>query len=470
MASVINTNITSLIAQNNLSMTQANLQTTIQRLSSGLRVNSASDDASGYAIANRMDAQVRGMAVATRNANDAISFSQTTSGALSQISSNLQRMRELAVQAANGSNSSSDMALLNQEYNQLQIEIGRIQSNTNFNNVPVFQNNGVTFQVGANTTSGDRVNMPGTPLTSTLDIATTTITDKTTNTIASDFNNAVMSFVNNNPNAQFSDVQNVAVDAINANQNLSFTQKTDLIKTIQLAVDSESFVIKAGGTVDNAYQFASKLNLIITGGVGSGLTPDSPQFLNGTGGGIATIPNLASLPSGSQSRTYSAWINPSDPNGSYAIIGHGSINPSTFYHRSALDLVNGQLIFECQVGDVWTSPLNLQPNTWSLVTATYSASSGVAFYVNGTPVSSSPGGNGFNPASVNTININNTATFGYEYSVTGGSTDTSTQGLLFNGDMANAAIWNTALTASQVSALYSNPNTLPSAGLVTVQF
>jgi flagellin len=470
MSSVINTNITSLIAQKNLGMTQSTLQNTIQRLSSGLRVNSASDDASGYAIANRMDAQIRGMAVATRNANDAISFSQTSSGALSQISSNLQRMRELAVQAANGSNSSSDMALLNQEYNQLQTEIGRIQSNTNFNNVPVFQNKGVTFQVGANTTSGDRVNMLGTPLTSTLAIATSTIADKTTNSIATDLNNAIMNFVNNNPNSQFSDIQNVAVDAINSNQNLTFAQKTDLIKTIQLAVDSESFVLKAGGTQDTPYQFATKLNGIISGGAGSSLTPDSPQFLNGSGGGITTVSNLASLPTGSQSRTYSAWINPSTLADGRAIIGHGSINPSTFYHRSALDLYNGQLVFEFQVGDVRTNNLNLQPNTWSLVTATYSASSGVAFYVNGSQVTSVPGGNGFNPALVNTINLNNTATFGYEFSVTNGSTDTSTKDLYFNGSMANAAIWNTELTASQVSALYTNPNVLPPSGLVTVQY
>jgi len=120
MAAVINTNITSLIAQNNLNKTQDSLQLTIQRLSSGLRVNTAADDASGYAIANRMDSLVRGMAVATRNANDGISYSQTTTGALSQISNDLQRMRELAVQAANGSNSSSDTSLLNQEFNQLQ--------------------------------------------------------------------------------------------------------------------------------------------------------------------------------------------------------------------------------------------------------------------------------------------------------------------------------------------------------------
>jgi len=155
MTLVINTNITSSVAQSNLSKVGDSLQTTIQRLSSGLRVNNAADDASGFAIANRMDAQVRGMAVATRNANDAISFSQTASGTLSQISNNLQRMRELAVQAANGSNSSSDTSLLNQEFSQLQNEVSRIQANTTLNNLNVFNALDTVFQIGSNNGSND---------------------------------------------------------------------------------------------------------------------------------------------------------------------------------------------------------------------------------------------------------------------------------------------------------------------------
>ena len=159
MPSIINTNMSSLIAQNNLTRTGDSLQTTIQRLSSGQRVNSSSDDASGYAIANRMESQIRGMAVATHNANDSISFSQTASGALSQISNNLQRMRELAVQAANGSNSSSDTSLLNQEFKQLQNEVARIQGSTTFNNVNVFTANDTIIQIGANASSNDRLNI-----------------------------------------------------------------------------------------------------------------------------------------------------------------------------------------------------------------------------------------------------------------------------------------------------------------------
>jgi len=193
MTLVINTNITSSVAQSNLSKVGDSLQTTIQRLSSGLRVNTAADDASGFAIANRMDAQVRGMAVATRNANDAISFSQTASGALSQISNNLQRMRELAVQAANGSNSSSDTSLLNQEFSQLQNEVSRIQANTSFNNINVFNASDTVFQIGSNNGSNDHINMQGTALTSLMSLGTQTIADRTTITASGDITSTIAS-------------------------------------------------------------------------------------------------------------------------------------------------------------------------------------------------------------------------------------------------------------------------------------
>jgi flagellin len=231
MASIINTNITSLIAQNNLSKTGDSLQMTIQRLSSGLRVNNASDDASGYAIANRMDSQVRGMAVATRNANDAISFSQTASGALSQITNDLQRMRELAVQAANGSNSSSDTSLLNQEFSQLQTEVSRIQGSTTFNNVSVFQSTDTIFQIGANTTSNDRVNMQGTALTSTMALGIQTITDRSATTGAADIGAAITT-ASGVSGANISSVYNATVDAINSSQKLSFAAKNDALNTL----------------------------------------------------------------------------------------------------------------------------------------------------------------------------------------------------------------------------------------------
>ncbi|MDO8699397.1 MAG: flagellin [Rhodoferax sp.] len=152
MASTINTNIASLTAQRNLSSSQASLQTSMQRLSSGLRINSAKDDAAGLAISDRMTSQIRGLNQASRNANDGISLAQTAEGAMGSISTNLQRIRELAVQSANGTNSASDRAALQQEVAQLKSEIGRVASQTQFNGLNLLDGSFTTqqFQVGAN--------------------------------------------------------------------------------------------------------------------------------------------------------------------------------------------------------------------------------------------------------------------------------------------------------------------------------
>src|SRR5881396_2964096 len=133
MSAVINTNLASLNTQRNLSTSQSSLSTAIQRLSSGMRVNSAKDDAAGLAIAERMNAQVKGMNVAIRNANDGISLAQTGEGALAKVGDSLQRMRELAVQARNATNSDSDKDSLNKEFAQLQSEVTRVLGGTSFN-------------------------------------------------------------------------------------------------------------------------------------------------------------------------------------------------------------------------------------------------------------------------------------------------------------------------------------------------
>ncbi len=157
MASMINTNLASLNTQRNLSSSQVALHTAVQRLSSGLRVNSAKDDAAGLAIAERMNAQVKGMNVAIRNANDAVSLAQTAEGALGKVSEMLQRMRELAVQSANATNSASDRTNLNAEYVELSSEVTRTLAGTAFNGLTILGANAGTlvFQVGANTTSND---------------------------------------------------------------------------------------------------------------------------------------------------------------------------------------------------------------------------------------------------------------------------------------------------------------------------
>ena len=168
MPSTINTNVASLNAQRNLDVSHDSLATSMQRLSSGLRVNSAKDDAAGLAIADRMNTQVRGIQVAIRNANDGISLSQTAEGALATMTDALQRMRELAVQAQNGSNGTGDRANLDTEYQQLSAEITRIAVQTKFNGVAIVGAGAgaQVFQVGPN--GGD-----------TLTVTTSTVTTVT---------------------------------------------------------------------------------------------------------------------------------------------------------------------------------------------------------------------------------------------------------------------------------------------------
>ena len=159
MPQTINTNLNSLNAQRNLNTSQMSLSTSMQRLSSGLRVNSAKDDAAGLAIAERMNAQIKGMNVAARNANDGISLAQTAEGALGKVSEALQRMRELTVQARNASNSSSDKDSLNKEFQQLSNEITRVLSATTFNGKDILASGAgaLDFQIGANTTTNDLI-------------------------------------------------------------------------------------------------------------------------------------------------------------------------------------------------------------------------------------------------------------------------------------------------------------------------
>jgi flagellin len=159
MASIINTNIASLNAQRNLAASQTSLTTSMQRLSSGLRINSAKDDAAGLAISERFTTQIRGLNQAARNANDGISLAQTAEGALAELSSNLQRIRELAVQSANSTNSTSDRAALDQEVQQRLAEIDRVSTQTSFNGLKLLDGSfgNSTFQVGANV--GDTISL-----------------------------------------------------------------------------------------------------------------------------------------------------------------------------------------------------------------------------------------------------------------------------------------------------------------------
>ena len=170
MSQIINTNINSLNAQRNLTTSQSALATSLQRLSSGLRINSAKDDAAGLAIAERFTSQIRGLTQAARNANDAISLSQTAEGALAQVSNNLQRIRELAVQSANSTNSASDRAALQSETSQLIAEIDRVAVNTSFNGVTLLDGTFTNqqFQVGANANQTINISSIGSARTTAL--------------------------------------------------------------------------------------------------------------------------------------------------------------------------------------------------------------------------------------------------------------------------------------------------------------
>jgi flagellin len=172
MAAVINTNMASLQAQNQLSRTTASLNNTIQQLSSGLRVNSAADDASGYSISKNMDSVIRGSTVAIRNANDAISFSQTATGALESLSNLLGRMRELATQSANQANGITNSALLQTEFASLKAEVTRTIDSTKFNSVSTFGATTFNFQIGSGTSSSlDQVSLTTTALSAAATLA-----------------------------------------------------------------------------------------------------------------------------------------------------------------------------------------------------------------------------------------------------------------------------------------------------------
>jgi len=236
----INTNLNSINAQRNLSMSQSSLAVSMQRLSSGLRVNSAKDDAAGLAIAERMTSQVRGMNVAIRNANDGISMSQTAEGALGKVADSLQRMRELSVQAANATNSASDKDSLDEEFGELAKEIQRVLGGTTFNELNILGANAqaFTFQVGANTTSDD-----------TIDITTINLTADATVTVVAGTNNAGAgrAVIDNTANATtiqgVIDNIDIALDTISTQRAVmgaSQSRFDSVIANLQISVENQS--------------------------------------------------------------------------------------------------------------------------------------------------------------------------------------------------------------------------------------
>jgi flagellin len=236
----INTNIIALNAQRNLGSSQSSLASSMQRLSSGLRVNTAKDDAAGLAIAERMNAQVRGMNVAARNANDGISLAQTAEGALGKVSESLQRMRELAVQAANATNSDSDKDSLDKEFGELSKEIQRVLGGTTFNGLAVLGGDAGTqvFQVGANTSTNDTINITTVDMTADATITSVAGTDNS---------GSGRSKIDNTAN--ISDIQTVidgiddAIDTINSQRatlGASQSRFDAVISNLQISIENQS--------------------------------------------------------------------------------------------------------------------------------------------------------------------------------------------------------------------------------------
>ncbi|HHS83864.1 MAG TPA: flagellin FliC [Gammaproteobacteria bacterium] len=225
MPQIINTNVMSLNSQRNLNRSQDSMAVALQRLSSGLRINSAKDDAAGMAISERFTAQIRGLNQATRNANDGISLAQTTEGALQEVASSLQRMRELAVQSANGTNSDSDRLSLNEEFTALKNEITRVAQATNFNGVSVLNDSAaLTFQIGANAAAAtNRVSVSARVLTSAAGVTSTLATTTEVSSVSGALSalgmiDAAINTVNT-IRSDFGTVQNRFESIVRSNQN-----------------------------------------------------------------------------------------------------------------------------------------------------------------------------------------------------------------------------------------------------------
>ena len=283
MAMTINTNVVSINAQRNLSLSGGSLATSMQRLSSGLRVNSAKDDAAGLAIAERMSTQVRGLAVASRNANDGISLAQTAEGALGKVGDMLQRMRELAVQAGNATNSKSDREALNAELKQLREEVDRVAKTTSFNGQKVLDGSfsGGVFQVGAN--SGDNITvgaLANTKVTelgnsryATADIATPAVTgammtgaDVTVSITGANGGTPVTATITKSANEPTTEeALGKVIEAINSKS--ADTGVTAFLNKDKTGIDLLG-TIKPGGTY-------TAINVTMTGGTGASITAPS---------------------------------------------------------------------------------------------------------------------------------------------------------------------------------------------------
>ena len=261
MSSVINTNVNSLNAQRNLSTSQASLQTSLQRLSSGLRINSAKDDAAGLAISQRFTAQIHGSDQAARNANDGISLAQTAEGSLASTTDNLQRIRQLAVQAANATNSTSDRTALQTEVGQLLSEIDRVGNSASFNGVKLLDgsNASFVFQVGANTSSNDTISVSGLPTATKAGLGSVT-SASTQSTVISGLTTGALDNSTNVLNINGTSIG--ALAAVGTSQQRA-AQVVDAINKIATTTGVNAYIDSTAGTIN--LTSASAINITKTG-------------------------------------------------------------------------------------------------------------------------------------------------------------------------------------------------------------
>ena len=324
MAQVINTNSLSLLTQNNLNKSQSSLSSAIERLSSGLRINSAKDDAAGQAIANRFSANIKGLTQASRNANDGISIAQTTEGSLSEINNNLQRVRELSVQATNGTNSDSDLKSIQAEITQRLDEIDRVSGQTQFNGVKVLASDQtMKIQVGAN--DGE-----------TIEIDLQEITSKTLGLDKLDVTNQVNSKDLKAVNGTIKDaVPAVTNPAVVKDITFSSASGTPELKVM----DDGSLAVKENGNYYAATYDANANSVTYSTSVAAASTTEGSQasFVNGTGSN-ATLVELADITGATKTNTapepvYTVYRNNST--------GDFIVNDGTNTYDATVDLNSG---------------------------------------------------------------------------------------------------------------------------------
>src|SRR5690349_3412893 len=289
MAQIINTNIASLTAQRNLNTSQSSLQVSLQRLSSGLRINSAKDDAAGLAISDRLTTQINGLDQARRNANDGISLAQTAEGALAQTGDILQRIRELAIQSANATNSATDRKALNDEVNQLVQEVNRVASTTTFNGLKVLDGSyqGQQFQVGANANETIGVSIQG---ASSNDLQNNSVT-LATGTANDGLGAAEAAATNTAPASNGVGAQTLSISGAAGSSNVSVlaaAQASDVAAAVNAVVPSTS-----GGT--NSTRVAGTVTLNSSLGFTANATTAVTDVI--AGGATATASTAAKLSS-----------------------------------------------------------------------------------------------------------------------------------------------------------------------------